>query len=358
MNSVSIFAGVDQNGTIRFVGDVLRGAACGCRCEACGAPLVAKRGEVNVWHFAHESSQERPDCYSGAVNLLRRLAIEQIKGAGLTVLPRCSVTVTASPPLPRLQVQVEWEPAKVLDVAWVESPSRHAPVAHAVLTTGSTLTVWVEVDGMWQINRMAVPPERGALLFELPLPTEAGSLRDMTSARSWIESMGVWFWIRTPDSVSRLAPIQAQVNARAQRLYDERQALKRMGERGRVEDVGATTDAPARAQHASSDAVVDDTPWAGWRKPRSSMIFYGPVSGPGWLLMQHADGRAILLPWPAEEGWDEALPARLGHADFELGGYVLKGDVHAMIYLRPTSPVVKNFSTWAELIAFRPPPVV
>lgn len=75
LNALSIFTGLDQTGAIRFVGDVPRGAACGCICSACGAPLVAKRGEQKKWHFAHEASQERPDCFSGAVNLLRRLAI-------------------------------------------------------------------------------------------------------------------------------------------------------------------------------------------------------------------------------------------------------------------------------------------
>ncbi|NDK37333.1 competence protein CoiA [Pseudoxanthomonas gei] len=35
------------------VAEVQRGKASGCICPSCRAPLVAKHGEVNQWHFAH-----------------------------------------------------------------------------------------------------------------------------------------------------------------------------------------------------------------------------------------------------------------------------------------------------------------
>lgn len=37
------------------VSDVPRGSASGCVCPSCRVPLQAKQGEVNRWHFAHES---------------------------------------------------------------------------------------------------------------------------------------------------------------------------------------------------------------------------------------------------------------------------------------------------------------
>lgn len=36
------------------VTSVPRGRACGCLCPSCEASVVAKHGEVNVWHFAHD----------------------------------------------------------------------------------------------------------------------------------------------------------------------------------------------------------------------------------------------------------------------------------------------------------------
>lgn len=46
--------------------DVPRGAACGCICPSCNAPLIARKGDVNDWHFAHASKdghkREVSDC--------------------------------------------------------------------------------------------------------------------------------------------------------------------------------------------------------------------------------------------------------------------------------------------------------
>ena len=50
---------VDDNGKFRDVADVKRGLRCGCFCADCKGPLVAKKGEVRVHHFAHH---DRRDC--------------------------------------------------------------------------------------------------------------------------------------------------------------------------------------------------------------------------------------------------------------------------------------------------------
>lgn len=46
--------------------DVERGLACECICPSCKAPLNAKKGEINEWHFAHSSKdghkREVTDC--------------------------------------------------------------------------------------------------------------------------------------------------------------------------------------------------------------------------------------------------------------------------------------------------------
>jgi hypothetical protein len=37
------------------VADVQSGKKCGCICPSCNIPLIAKKGDVNEWHFAHDS---------------------------------------------------------------------------------------------------------------------------------------------------------------------------------------------------------------------------------------------------------------------------------------------------------------
>lgn len=48
------------------VGDVAAGLACGCICPSCKSRLIARKGAIKVWHFAHASradgQQTETDC--------------------------------------------------------------------------------------------------------------------------------------------------------------------------------------------------------------------------------------------------------------------------------------------------------
>lgn len=358
MNGLSIFAGIDSNGVVRFVGDVPRGAACGCRCDACGAALVAKRGEINTWHFAHEASQERPECFAGAVNLLRRLAIEVLKSAGRFALPMLRVRVTTRPPLPVLQEHIEWDPGVGTVEHWEAIPAREAPTGRLVLASGARVHLFVEVGNERHSKLGAVDPSVGSLLFSVPLPTDPEQLKDVETAKRFIVASGSFTWGRLPDVDSKVAEARQRLDqaARARaRLPEEINALHRMGDRHRPSAAMA-----AEMPVAAKPTDTDESPWAAWRKPRSSFIFYGLGDGSAWLMLQHKDGRAVLVPWPrAEEGWDESLPARLGSADHELGGVVLTSDVNAMIYLRGRPDggvVVRTSSSWSEISSITWPP--
>jgi hypothetical protein len=46
----------EREGDVVHVRDVDRGLACGCTCPTCGDPLVARHGELKVWHFAHHAA--------------------------------------------------------------------------------------------------------------------------------------------------------------------------------------------------------------------------------------------------------------------------------------------------------------
>ncbi|MDI1240007.1 MAG: competence protein CoiA family protein [Polaromonas sp.] len=91
---------LDGNDIIKFVGEVAKGGDCGCFCPACRSPLVAKKGRINEWHFAHESGQEHPECLVGALNLFSRLLIEHLQaaGAGIAVQGLAEVIVSAVRP--------------------------------------------------------------------------------------------------------------------------------------------------------------------------------------------------------------------------------------------------------------------
>mgnify|MGYP003575423826 CR=1 FL=1 len=346
LNALSIFAGLDQTGAIRFVGDVPRGAACGCICSACGAPLVAKRGEQKKWHFAHEASQERPDCFSGAVNLLRRLAIEALQENPKLELPLFRRSVVTKPPLPIFLEVIECDPGKSEVLSWEVKSSRNQPVALLRLASGTRVRLFVEV-GYANTGRLPeVDGVEGGVLFSVPLPLDATVLNDQPSAKNFIVEAGIYEWQHLPDAdpliAETLQRLEQSATSRAN-VKEEISALRRIGGKSRL---------PAEVTRPPSQRQNEDlSPWSAWRKPRSSFIFYGLTDGSAWLLMQHLDGRSILVPWPrAEEGWDEQLPARLGSPDLTLGGLVLASDVNTMIYLRGQAKAVRTSSDWVDIL--------
>ena len=50
------FARQNSDGAVVGVEDVSRGRAADCACLSCRRPLIARQGEVNAWHFAHDFS--------------------------------------------------------------------------------------------------------------------------------------------------------------------------------------------------------------------------------------------------------------------------------------------------------------
>jgi hypothetical protein len=54
MNLIPFALSLDKN-TLVDVSDVQSGKKCGCICPSCNIPLVAKKGNINEWHFAHDS---------------------------------------------------------------------------------------------------------------------------------------------------------------------------------------------------------------------------------------------------------------------------------------------------------------
>ncbi len=82
----------DAAGRMVHVSEVPRGASCGCLCPACCAPLIARHGEVRVWHFAHQS---RARCDpAGAITAAMRGFAQQVLQAGHGLrLPDLSVSV-------------------------------------------------------------------------------------------------------------------------------------------------------------------------------------------------------------------------------------------------------------------------
>lgn len=67
------------------INDVEAGLDCGCVCPSCHQPLVAKKGNIKVHHFAHYSKTSCEHAYESSLHLLAKKIFEDV---GSIVLPR------------------------------------------------------------------------------------------------------------------------------------------------------------------------------------------------------------------------------------------------------------------------------
>ena len=86
-----------------------------------------------------------------------------------------------------------------------------------------------------------------------------------------------------------------------------------------------------------------------WMKPGTSLGYFKLRDGSVWVRVQRKDGQQMLVPWPPVDGWDEALPAHIGLADLEHGGYLVADLLTAVAYLRRVGDWDKVFGSWKEL---------
>lgn len=59
-NKSHLYWGIDKSsGDVVYIDDVaLRGLNCNCKCAACQGDFIARKGEKNVHHFAHQSNYD------------------------------------------------------------------------------------------------------------------------------------------------------------------------------------------------------------------------------------------------------------------------------------------------------------
>lgn len=85
MAELKLTYGVDMNGRLIHVNDVVKGKDCLCKCPKCGAQLIAKQGAKKIWHFAHAGDY---NCKEARMTALHLLAQEIIKERKSVRIPR------------------------------------------------------------------------------------------------------------------------------------------------------------------------------------------------------------------------------------------------------------------------------
>lgn len=72
--------------------EVKSGRACDCVCPGCRSPLQARKGDQNVWHFAHDGSA----CATGAETAIHLMAKQILAAERNILLPAVQVSLSAT----------------------------------------------------------------------------------------------------------------------------------------------------------------------------------------------------------------------------------------------------------------------
>lgn len=363
---IRLFAGLGSDGAMRFIGEVERGAACGCSCPECGSPLVAKHGTEKEWHFAHEGGQERPECEAGAINMLRRLAVEHLQTLEVLELPRYSERVKVRSSLHDLSEDVAWDARLVSPVQWIERPTKAAPVGRGRLDAGCELEIYVEIGDQPSRPFLAGPDATASVVFWSSLPV-VSDLRKRLYAEQHIRNHGRIIWRHHPDSLGIVDAARTRLRTRAKQDDDQVERIRQRqaeeagrkwaGISGRLQHQLSVSE-PLSIDEVQAMCAPDTTPakpieqaydWAPQRRPNTSFIFYRLHDGSAWVVYTLQDGSHAIAAWPrADDGWDESLPRSVGVPDEELGVYRAQDLVSAMTFLATRAAVVRATSDPTE----------
>lgn len=66
-----------KNGQLTHISEVQKGIKCGCKCPACGAELIARKGDIMMHHFAHRSKEECEYGYQTTLHLIAKKIISE-----------------------------------------------------------------------------------------------------------------------------------------------------------------------------------------------------------------------------------------------------------------------------------------
>lgn len=305
----TLFVARDAQGLTRFVGDVPRGAACGCFCPVCNAALVAKQGHELDWHFAHEAGTERPECRAGAMNLLRRLAVEELNRRGVVLLPDFSVAHPLGGRAP-----IVWTAHPAGELQLLEAGGAHAPSATLPLREGGTALVFVCIDR--ETPPSSLGAEQAVLVVWCPYPDD-GTIRTEAQARQFVNATIRLRWAALPDFDGRVAAAQAEARDFMERLQRERaqQAGARWGAVRRAlhspplprEQDRETPMRPAAP--APAPPTVGAPGWAPGLVAGTSIHYRATDDGSQWVCYQSAANQWRLRAVPdLHDGWDECFP--------------------------------------------------
>ena len=133
----------DVNNKIVEVDNVKNGKSCDCKCITCHGPLVARQGEKNSWHFAHDFSSGEVDCpWSGETELHLRVKEYFSKSKRLSIPIGINNPVIESLPIEDVRFEMRY------------APTRRIPDI-TILSSGENIIVEIAVTHFCDKNKIS-----------------------------------------------------------------------------------------------------------------------------------------------------------------------------------------------------------
>lgn len=342
-------------GNMRFIGEVDRGADCGCVCPVCGSPLVARQGMSNDWHFAHDAAHEGPECGAADLRMLRRFVIEYLRAhmqAADFVLPAYRQEVTLTRSLVHLKEEARWGVELMGELHWAPGAGEGAPVARARLDSGADLHLFVQLgDAPWA--PASTDNDVARLVFRVRLPPPS-VYRERRLAEQHLQSAGELIWEHHPDTLGHVLAARERLEARGYRIYSNWLSMVD-AQRQALADAAAPA-APLFYGPSSPDSshAMQRHECAPQHAPNVNFTFYRLNAQEAWLLYllervgptdwRNAQQKSYALaPFPSSfDGWASALPASVGVADEAAGIVRLTGFLDAVTYLSRRARVTRS----------------
>lgn len=324
---VQIVSGVTNAGEIRFIGQVASGLQPDLHCPVCQSLLVAKKGEIKDWHFAHENGNQSPRCIVGARNLLRRAVKQHIAAVGK--IPAPSAYEYASTHY-GTNVFAKVTPAIKSVLAWCADDDSTTHLADIALADDTLGQIHLSLSGdplpRIESNRrclLSIRVDEAAFLQLTAADDMAAGVMPKATAK----------WIFLPDTLQQIQDVRRAAVAQA-----EERALRSAADAAVAAQGRGAPSAPvalARSTHQIHTHPValpqpswkDDTRlhWAAELKTHASIFCMRMQDGSDWFIYETETGIHKFKPWPdLFDGWDEFFPPKIGAADERMGCYIVK----------------------------------
>ena len=199
LNRSHLYWGIDKDtGDVVDIDEVsVRGLSCNCRCAACKGDFIARKGEKDKHHFAHQSNYECVYANEIAIYLMAKRMLEQ---SGTIQMPSVPVKIGK-----RTELAKESWAASIGEVHFQCEPEQYPPLLVAVVDNQPTRIIlsfgkYYNSEDQELLRREARAESWDCLSIPLPRINDKDSINPIMLHNSLLRCVEEKSWFRNARS--------------------------------------------------------------------------------------------------------------------------------------------------------------